>query len=271
MTEQHIDARKLTEGQRAVGFHRRLQALAWNGWPPETVAAFYGFDTALARYGLEKRADRLRHRHTVTPETWHACAMAFDDLALRFGPDKELRERAVRERWSPPLAWDDDALDNSNARPQASVTARYTGDPVVVYRRIHGDHSVPVGHQLAAPDRHACIRILHAQGMSDPQIGDRIGVATRVVHRDRKELGLPANVVEPITIKRETLATCCATRRSAVTRGHAELSRLAILAEKYPHRTYYREQIDEQRRVVIDAEAHETSHAAEHAAEQVAA
>lgn len=68
-------------------------------------------------------------------------------------------------------------------------------DEIAVERLIAGD---PPEH-ITVGEREAAIRRLHATGLSDPQIGARIGVSASCVFYRRKALGLAANPQWPRT------------------------------------------------------------------------
>lgn len=89
------------------------------------------------------------------------------DLA-RDERDRDKRRAAARDRY---------------ARQQRDV------DEVAVERRAAGDHTVA----LTRAERLLAVQHLHAAGMNDQQIADRLGYAARTVLRDRQHLDLPAN------------------------------------------------------------------------------
>lgn len=62
-------------------------------------------------------------------------------------------------------------------------------DEIAVQRLIAGD----VPERTTIGEREAAIRALHAEGLSDSQIGRRIGVSAACVFYRRKYLGIPAN------------------------------------------------------------------------------
>lgn len=103
----------------ATGTQRRIQALAANGWPLTWLSARLGLapDVMGARLG----------RTYVTPETADQVRRLYDDLwdvappaATRDekGAVSRARTYAQRHGWVPPMAWDDDMIDDPNAKPQ---------------------------------------------------------------------------------------------------------------------------------------------------------
>ena len=65
-------------------------------------------------------------------------------------------------------------------------------DEAAVERLVAGD----VPERTTIGEREAAIRLLHAAGLSDPQIGARIGVSASCVYYRRQALGLPANTAQ---------------------------------------------------------------------------
>lgn len=68
-------------------------------------------------------------------------------------------------------------------------------DEIAVERLIAGE----IPEHTTVGEREAAIRHLHAEGLSDSQIGARIGVTSSCVFYRRKALGLPANPQWPHT------------------------------------------------------------------------
>jgi hypothetical protein len=114
---QHAAGRPMPFGHvDATGMVRRMQALACMGW---------SFQTTAKRAGLGRGRD-IAARATVTRATADAVAAAYEEMWAT-PPRPATREerivvaktkaRAFREGWAPPLAWDDDDIDNPDARP----------------------------------------------------------------------------------------------------------------------------------------------------------
>lgn len=105
----------------ATGTRRRLQALVATGWPQARLA-----ELAHLRRATVARIVHGQHV-TVHAGTARAVAELYDrvwDVPPPLGGHAEkiaaarARHVAGRNRWPPPLAWDDDQLDNPRARPQ---------------------------------------------------------------------------------------------------------------------------------------------------------
>lgn len=100
----------------ATGTVRRFRALACLGW---------SFQAVSERAGIGRGRD-IASRTTVTRTTAAAVAAIYDELWAtppRVATREErivvakTKARALREGWAPPLAWDDDDIDNPDACP----------------------------------------------------------------------------------------------------------------------------------------------------------
>lgn len=95
----------------AAGTRRRLQALAAIGHPLYVVAE---------RAGVEYRhaSTIARGKQTRTSvRVARAVAAVYDELWQIVGPSTRTRKHAARCGWVPPLAWDDDTIDDPAATP----------------------------------------------------------------------------------------------------------------------------------------------------------
>jgi hypothetical protein len=96
-----------------TGTRRRLQALAVNGWTSRAIAE---------RLGRKEQSTVLdiQSGRAATVRRWTADAVAalYDELWDVPGPSVKARAHAQRNGWLPPLAWDDDTIDDPAAVPQ---------------------------------------------------------------------------------------------------------------------------------------------------------
>lgn len=102
----------------AAGTVRRLQALAFNGWPMAALGR---------RLGVSRQSLRQTLRYTrVSRATAETVRALYDELWDQAPPqgDKFERRAATMTRnqarangWVPPLAWDEDAIDDPAATP----------------------------------------------------------------------------------------------------------------------------------------------------------
>ena len=107
-----LPTRMVNGGSQAVpnvGTRRRLQALVAAGYPNEFIAAEFGVSAV--------SIGQLMRREYVSAETLDRVRELFNRLQLVPGPSDHARRRAQRLGWAPPLAWDEDDIDNPSARP----------------------------------------------------------------------------------------------------------------------------------------------------------
>ena len=166
----------------AVGAHRRMQALIANGWciaalgrqlgvSPERVSQYL----RQPRLALETLAavselyDRLWNVPVPEGTRWEKIAAA------------RARSSATKMGWLPPLAWDDDTIDDPAASPRVKpITSRARRisnkdvDPVIVDRLVAGTYR----GQSSPAERREAILILAARTprLSNRQIGERVGM-----------------------------------------------------------------------------------------------
>ncbi|WP_017974344.1 hypothetical protein [Actinopolyspora halophila] len=94
-----------------TGFRRRAHALAYMGWGMKDQARMMGYGP-----GTVETVTR-RHSQTVSVRLDDAMRALFDRLALQPGPNPVAAGVARKRGWAPPLAWDDDTIDDPAARP----------------------------------------------------------------------------------------------------------------------------------------------------------
>ena len=100
----------------ATGARRRLQALACIGWPSRALADALGQkDHSLVLRIQSGKATSIRQG------TAHAVEDLYNSLWNQEGPSPRTRSAAQARGWLPPLAWDDDDLDNPNASPDTGA------------------------------------------------------------------------------------------------------------------------------------------------------
>lgn len=95
----------------ACGTVRRLRALVAIGYTQSDLCERLGL---LPGNGCQLFRGE---REFVTAATAGRVAELYDDLAMTPGTSDRARRHATKHRWAPPLAWDDDLIDNPDARP----------------------------------------------------------------------------------------------------------------------------------------------------------
>lgn len=100
--QSHIDA---------LGSARRLRALAALGHP--VVAMPKALDVGLST--VQRIIGGQQEQVTVSTAT--AIRRLYDKWSMTPGPSSRARTIARKHGWAPPLAWDEDEIDNPAARP----------------------------------------------------------------------------------------------------------------------------------------------------------
>jgi len=160
------------------------------GWPLEVLDERLGFKrSALSQVVI---------RDWVMATTAEKVRAIYDELSMIPGPSDYGRVRAVNRGWVPPLAWDDDTIDDPNAKPHRTtkrdIEASYRDiDEVAVQRALDGGRVT-----LTLPEREAAITTLvRTTDLSDRQIAERFdGCWPETVLRIRKRHGLRGKYAE---------------------------------------------------------------------------
>lgn len=116
----------------ATGIRRRLQALTALGWTQEQIAKEVG----CSRAAINKLM-MLSYRR-VYSGTALRIKRAYDRLSMTPGPSNISRAKARQFGYLPPLAWDDDTIDNPTAKPNTAERDRDLTDEVLVQRAMSG-------------------------------------------------------------------------------------------------------------------------------------
>jgi transcriptional regulator with XRE-family HTH domain len=93
-----------------TGTTRRLQALVAIGYTQADLAARVGITAANA-------TELFRGNRSVLLSTAIKVRGIYEELSMRPGPSDAARQRAKKLRWAPPLAWEEDTIDNPQAKP----------------------------------------------------------------------------------------------------------------------------------------------------------
>lgn len=153
----------------ATGTRRRLQALIAAGWTNLDLADAMGYHKA--QFGRYLLTDR--HGCTVTAGTARRAAEVFTRLQLLTPPDtaasRRSRLRAARRGWPPPLAWDEDTIDNPCSQPHTSPNSNDDDE----FAAIIADH--------------------RALGRYDREIAARMGVHLDTLQTRLRRAGIPRN------------------------------------------------------------------------------
>jgi transcriptional regulator with XRE-family HTH domain len=148
----------------ALGTQRRLQALIAAGWTQTALAERLGMTPS--NFGA------MLQRPNVSADTARAVVRLYDDLWDEPPPTgtpradaiaRQARKYAERRRWAPPLAWDDDAIDD----PQAT--------PAEGWRRPKRLTSAETAAEAA--------ELITGQGYTRQQAAERLGVSVGAIEK----------------------------------------------------------------------------------------
>lgn len=177
----------------ATGTHRRVQALVCLGWSLSKI----GSEVTVAPNNFWK----MMHADQVRAATARAVRDLYEQLWNTAPPATNQRERisvsrskryAADRGWLPPLAWDDDTIDDPTAE-RMTITDRGTElDEIAIERAMGGDPPA----WLSKHDRAEAVRRLTADGMSAQLIAERMRITSRTVTRRRASGRTPTTSTE---------------------------------------------------------------------------
>jgi hypothetical protein len=146
----------------ALGMQRRIQALSALGWSTAEVARRAGMHP--------EHLPRMMRVDTVTRATHERIDKVYRELSMRLPTEHPqaiavVRNRARRNGWPPPLAWDN--IDNPDERPHVgrSHTPKDDVDEVVVQRLLDGQRL-----DCTTAERHEAMRRWRAMGKPERQL-----------------------------------------------------------------------------------------------------
>lgn len=143
-----------------VGAARRLQALAALGHNPTTIAAAMGPGATPAIV----RNTRAEAGAWISRLNYDRTVAAYEALWNRPGTSNQTRSAAAKLGYAPPLAWDDDTIDDPDAEPQHDLAPESgTLSPI---KRVHLED----------------IDELSYEGMTFAEIAARLQVSKDAIH-----------------------------------------------------------------------------------------
>lgn len=174
-----------------TGTRRRLRALVAVGWSKSKLARLLGM--APSNFGKTMRAER------VVASTRDAVRALYDQLwdhppQHATHHDKIAYSRALRyaahHSYAPPLAWDDDTIDDPNSSPAIDAdTVDDDLDEILIERLTTGTVTLPPNSR--APEMTEAVRRLAALGHTDALIAVRVGRGRDAVLKIRERNGIP--------------------------------------------------------------------------------
>ena len=97
-----------------IGAQRRIRALCAIGWDQTYQSEYSGISTR-----------SLKRCTQITRRVHEAVCRMYEDLSMKPGPSIYSKAAAKANNWAPPLAWDDDALDDPDAKPYSGRDGKY--------------------------------------------------------------------------------------------------------------------------------------------------
>ena len=160
----------------SIGAQRRVQALMTLGWTKQELEAA----------GIPSTQLVTRPRSQVSVEGWRQVKDVYEELSMTRGPSELTRSRAIARGYPPPLAWDEDTLDDPRATPHQSTGTGIEIDDVAVARAV-GSHPKAAAIPLTPPEQLATVRELTTRGRTVADIAAIVGTSDRTVLRWRKK------------------------------------------------------------------------------------
>lgn len=184
MSPGDVYANQSTGHVPRVGAARRVQALLALGWPHH----------ALGAAGIVNSAQIIgASGDLITVQRWRQVRDVYDRLSMCPGPSPETRGWAAKLGYHPPLAWDEEGIDDPTVMPGRDATTARREDCVIDEVAVaRAAASVGASGSLTATERTAVLRVMASRGASDAQIAEHLGVVDRTILRWRTQLQIPA-------------------------------------------------------------------------------
>ncbi|MFF3884070.1 hypothetical protein [Streptomyces sp. NPDC001914] len=106
----------------AIGTHRRVHALVAVGWPQQYLERH--LRTGPGNLGMMLKRDQVTVRRALDVRTMYDALWRADpaDHGATPGGISRARKYAADRQWAPPGAWDDQSIDDPDARPDWTGT-----------------------------------------------------------------------------------------------------------------------------------------------------
>ncbi|MGA4726270.1 hypothetical protein ACPB67_02520 [Micromonospora taraxaci] len=148
-----------------TGTRRRIQALWAIGHASTTIGHAAG---DMSGFNIQ----RLATRRYVSRGSLNAIRLAYQRLSLQTGTSIVTRKRAAAAGYAPPLAWDDDTIDDPNAQPQLGDPDADVIDEVAVRRALEGERIT-----LTTAERDHAVAAGLSRGMSTAELARRLRIS----------------------------------------------------------------------------------------------
>ena len=168
----------------STGTVRRLQALVALGYPAASLGERIGVSATNTAHTLRATQVTVRRARQV--------AVLYEQCSHLPGESKRARMRARRQGWAPPLAWDEDTIDDPAAFPVDTDGGEPVLDEVLLDRLVAlrasilrpgghiNDRAALRRHRVLVPraDRRLYTEALQELGWSAGHIADALGSST---------------------------------------------------------------------------------------------
>lgn len=171
----------------SIGAVRRVEALMALGWRKSDLLA----------HGVPPVQLVTRPRHLISADGWRQVRQVYDRLSMTPGSCPTTRNRAAARGYVPPLAWDEETMDDPRAGPDRGRRSDEGVDPVAIARAVSAITSAAaVGGwdariRLTRNEGVAVARTLTTRGASDREIATVLGASSRTVLRLRGRHEIP--------------------------------------------------------------------------------
>lgn len=165
----------------SLGAHRRVQALAALGWDYPDLAAQCGLATS--------QISSVPARGTIATALWVRIAQVYEELSMTIGPAPRMQDFARALGWAPPLAWDDEDIDDPHGHPRRPVGTRGV-DEVAVQRVLCGDRSI----SLSRDEQRLITEHAEQRAWSDERLAETLQMSVPTVMRRRGRIRLTHRV-----------------------------------------------------------------------------
>lgn len=192
-------------GQRAkgrgfvpkVGAVRRIQALLAIGHRHQDITA--AMLRAQPNCGTRSQIVLHQRGDWIARVTRDAVCAAYEELGMTPGCSGKTRRLAAKYGYPPPLAWDDDTIDEPTGQPAPIADPSTEMDEVAVHRLMAGTLLLPPNHGRGGTQLEMieAIRRLATAGHTDREIGERIGRTVDAVLKLRARYDIPAATTAP--------------------------------------------------------------------------
>lgn len=166
----------------ATGTRRRMQALAFMGWPTTVLCDLLGTTQA--------QTHKLLRNERVSIPTAERVRAVYDqvwNVEPPGGARVYTMNRARSLGWVGPLAWDDDTIDDPDAIPEVDPEVGDDRlDAAIVDAAVAGEQP-----KMSPLERAEAIRRLNALNWSAARIARWIDCSPKTIDRVRKRLELP--------------------------------------------------------------------------------